>query len=72
MCVPWLHELACQGVDVYGNLDATGNLVFYERRDSRADYEKYLAWRTEIGTMDFIRSKLKAPPKIRYFEWSDT
>ena len=25
----------CQGVDIYGNLDDTGNLVLYERWDSR-------------------------------------
>ena len=25
----------CLGVDIYGNLDDTGNLVFYQRWDSR-------------------------------------
>ena len=46
----------CQGVDIYGNLDDTGNLVFYERWDSRQRYEKYLAWRTEIGTATQLRA----------------
>jgi quinol monooxygenase YgiN len=61
----------CQGLDVYDNLDETGNLVIYERWDSRAHYEKYLAWRTETGTMDRVGAMLKAPPSIRYFERVD-
>ena len=58
----------CQGIDIYGNLDDTGNLVFYERWDSRDHYQKYLAWRTETGTVDQLSAKLTAPPSIRYFE----
>ena len=61
----------CQGLDVYDNMDETGNLVVYERWDSRPHYEKYLAWRTETGTMDQLGTKLKAPPSIRYFERVD-
>ncbi len=61
----------CQGLDVYDNLDETGNLVIYERWDSRAQYEKYLAWRTETGAMDRVGAMLKAPPSIRYFERVD-
>src|SRR5262249_11466621 len=37
----------CQGIDIYGNVDDTGNLVLYERWDSRHHDEKYRAWRTE-------------------------
>ena len=61
----------CQGLDVYDNMDETGNLVVYERWDSRPQYEKYLAWRTESGTMASLGTKLKAPPSIRYFERVD-
>ena len=61
----------CQGLDVYDNMDETGNLVVYERWDSRSHYEKYLAWRTETGTMDRVGAMLKAPPSIRYFERVD-
>jgi quinol monooxygenase YgiN len=39
----------CQGLDLYGNLDDTGNLVTYQRWASRQHYEKYQAWRTETG-----------------------
>ena len=57
----------CQGVDIYGNLDDTGNLMFYQRWDSRQHYEKYLAWRTEIGTATQLRAMAASPPRIRSF-----
>ena len=60
-----------QGIDIYSNADDTGNLVFYERWDSRNHYEKYLAWRTETGVLDQLAAKLTAPPKIRYYERVD-
>jgi quinol monooxygenase YgiN len=58
----------CQGLDIYGNVDDPGNLVFYERWDSRQHYEKYLAWRTATGVVDQLGAMLAAPPNIRYFE----
>ena len=61
----------CQGVDIYSNLDGTGNLVFYQRWDSRQHYEKYLAWRTAIGTATQLRAMAASPPRIRYFERVD-
>jgi quinol monooxygenase YgiN len=61
----------CQGIDIYGNLDDAGNLVFYERWDTREHYQKYLAWRTETGVLDQLSAKLTAPPKIRYYERVD-
>ena len=61
----------CQGLDVYGNLDESTNLVFYERWDSRDHYQKYLNWRTETGVLDQLGSKLVGPPSIRYYERVD-
>jgi len=61
----------CQGVDIYGNLDDGGNLVFYERWDSRDHYQKYLNWRTETGALAKLSDKLAGPPKIRYYERVD-
>jgi quinol monooxygenase YgiN len=61
----------CQGLDVYNNLDEAGNLVFYERWETREHYQKYLAWRTETGTMRRLGALLKAPPSIRYYERVD-
>jgi quinol monooxygenase YgiN len=61
----------CQSVDVYENMDKTGNIVAYERWDSRPQYEKYLAWRTESGVMDAFGAMLEGPPSIRFFESVD-
>jgi quinol monooxygenase YgiN len=61
----------CQGVDIYGNVDDTGNLVFYQRWDSRQHYEKYLAWRTNTGIATQLRAMAASPPRIRYFERVD-
>jgi quinol monooxygenase YgiN len=61
----------CQGLDVYGNLDDGGNIVLYERWESRDHYQKYLNWRTETGALNQLVSKLAGPPKIRYYERVD-
>jgi quinol monooxygenase YgiN len=58
----------CQGVDIYGNLDDTGNLGLYECWDSRQHYEKSFAWRTETGALNQLGSMVAAPPSIRYVE----
>ena len=61
----------CQGLDVFDNMDETGNLVIYERWDSRPHYEKYFAWRTGSGALDRMAPMLKEPLNIRYFERVD-
>ena len=61
----------CQGIDIYNNLDDGGNLVFYERWNTRDHYQKYLNWRTETGVLDKLSAKLAGPPKIRYYERVD-
>lgn len=61
----------CQGVDVYSNADNPANFVFCERWESREQYQKYLSWRTETGTMDAFGAKLTGPPSIRYFNRVD-
>lgn len=58
----------CQGLDVYDNMDETGNLVIYERGRSCPEYEEYLAGPTETEAMDRLGAWVKAPPGIRYFE----
>ncbi|MFC2003756.1 putative quinol monooxygenase [Chloroflexota bacterium] len=61
----------CQGVDIYSNVDALGNMVAVERWESRGHYDKYLQWRTETGVGDKIISMLAEPPSFRYFERVD-
>ncbi len=61
----------CQRIDTYVNTEDTGSVVMVEHWESRAHYEKYLAWRTETGVMDKIGTMLAGPPSIRYFERID-
>ena len=62
----------CQGIDVYFNTEDTSSMLGVEHWNSRAHYEKYIAWRTETGVMDKIGTMLAGPPSIRYFERIDT
>jgi len=61
----------CQGVDVVVNDDEAENIVLIESWDSRAHYEKYLAWRQERGDLDSLGSLLAGPPSIRFFSGAD-
>lgn len=61
----------CQGIDAYSNTEDPGNMVAIEYWDSRAHYEKYLAWRTETGFLDKLDAMLTGPPNIQYFERID-
>lgn len=61
----------CGGIDVYFNTDDPNGMVMIERWASRAQHEKYLAWRTETGVMQKIGAMLAGPPNIRYFERTD-
>lgn len=58
----------CQGMDLYFNADDAGKLLLVEHWDSRAQHEKYLAWRTQTGVMAKLGAMLAGPPSIRYFE----
>jgi len=61
----------CQSIDIYGNTEDSGNLVFYERWESRKHHESYMAWRREAGAMDQMAAMLVGTPSIRYFERID-
>ncbi len=61
----------CQSVDIYGNIDDSGNLVFYEHWESRKHHESYMAWRKETGTMNQMFAMVAGAPSIRYFERID-
>lgn len=56
----------CQSVTA--NFDADGTtLVLIQHWDSQAQYEKYLAWRTETGFLGEVVSMLDGQPSIRFF-----
>ncbi|MFL2840689.1 MAG: putative quinol monooxygenase [Pseudohongiellaceae bacterium] len=60
----------CIDITAYLNDDGQ-TYVFIEHWESKAQYEKYLAWRGEIGTMSQFEQYLQGPPSIKYFEVVD-
>ncbi|NIP31104.1 MAG: hypothetical protein GTO02_15290, partial [Candidatus Dadabacteria bacterium] len=49
----------CKFIEMYSDLENTNNVVFIEEWDSKDDYKKYHAWRTETGVIAKIRSMLE-------------
>jgi quinol monooxygenase YgiN len=60
-----------RSVDVLVDEDKPGHVVFQEVWESRAHYEKYLAWRTETGALAQLGEYLTAPPAFAYFSLAD-
>jgi quinol monooxygenase YgiN len=61
----------CQGITAYIGADDGRTVVFVEYWDTKAHYERYLAWRTETGVIAELVGMLEVPPSIRYFEQID-
>ncbi len=57
-------------IDVYmtRDQDDPNKFIAVETWESRAQYEKYFAWRTERGDIANSRAMLKEDLKIRYFD----
>ena len=61
----------CQSIDIDGNTEDAGKLIFYERWESRKHHESYMAWRREAGAMDQTATMWVGTPSLRYFERID-
>ena len=61
----------CTGLTTYINQDDDCNMVLVEAWESRAQYDKYLAWRQETGFLDKITEMLASEPSIRFYDQSD-
>jgi|TARA_B110000914_G_scaffold217182_1_gene223003 quinol monooxygenase YgiN len=61
----------CQGLNLTLNVDDQKNYVMTETWDSKEHYEKYLAFRTEDGTVDTITAMSGEGPVIRIFDITD-
>lgn len=57
----------CEGLTVHRNLDEPANVVLIEQWESRAHYDKYLAWRDETGVLGQLGAFLEGPPNIRFY-----
>ena len=58
----------CINIKVIGNQDNPLNLVLLETWETKEQYEKYLAWRTETGALDALVAMLSQPPSIQYYD----
>jgi len=58
-------------LDVYQNQDDSDVMVLVENFESKAHYEKYLAWREETGVLQKLGAALEGPPSIRFFDLTD-
>ena len=60
-----------KGINLTLNVDDARNFVMTETWDSKEHYEKYLAFRTEDGTVGAITSMCETGPDIRIFDITD-
>ena len=61
-----------QAIDLTYNLEDPNNWVILELSNSREDYEKYLKFRQEDGTLDDVATVCASGPSVRIFEIVDT
>ena len=57
----------CEGLTVHRNMDEAANVVLIEQWESRAHYDKYLAWRDETGVLGQLAALPEGPPSIRFY-----
>ena len=58
----------CQGINLTFNVENNNNFVMTETWESKEHYEKYLAFRTQDGTVELIGSVCVEGPTIRIFD----
>ena len=44
----------CESVETYSGQDDSDLIILWEKWATRANYDTYLAWRTETGLMDVL------------------
>jgi len=58
----------CQNINLTFNVENKNNYVLTEVWDSKEHYEKYLAFRTEDGTIAAVTEMCSEGPTIRIFD----
>ena len=61
------QKQGCRYVHAYRKQDSETEVILLEEWDSIADYEKYLGWRKENGSLDRLTGLLDQPPVIEYW-----
>ena len=62
----------CQNINLTLNVENPNNYVLTEVWDSKEHYEKYLAFRTEDGTVGAIGDMSVDGPNIKIFDITDS
>lgn len=57
-----------QSITVHKDQDKPGHTLFWERWDTRADHESYMAWRMETGFMDAVGPFVNSEPAMSYLD----
>ena len=63
----WAFE-GCKSVEIYLDQDNTDVIVLWEKWESRAHSEKYLAWRVATGLLQELSVVLAALAQIWHFD----
>ena len=58
----------CNGLTFHRNQDDPNTMIAVEDWDSRQQYEKYLAWRTDRGDFEKLTGWMEGDPSIRFFD----
>ncbi|MDA8732674.1 antibiotic biosynthesis monooxygenase [Luminiphilus sp.] len=61
-----------QTIDLTYNVEDPSNWVITERWDSKEEYQKYLQFRQEDGTLDEVASVCTGAPSVRIFDIVET
>ena len=61
-----------QTIDLTYNVEDPSNWVITEIWDSKEDYQKYLQFRQEDGTLDEVAAFCRDAPSVRIFDIVDT
>ena len=62
----------CKHIDLVYNTEDGNHWFFNETWESKAQYDKYLKFRTEDGTLEAIAGLCEAPPSIKIFDIINT
>jgi quinol monooxygenase YgiN len=66
--VPATREFpGCRSVTGYRNLDEPNRFILIGEWESKADYQKYLAWRHETSSANPGSNPMMAPPKLDFW-----
>ena len=61
-----------QTIDLTYNVEDPGNWVITELWDTKEEYQKYLQFRQEDGTLDEVASVCRDAPSVRIFDIVET